>query len=72
MAPPLFRYDFNSPYAYLAAHRVDDLIPGVEWQPIGFAFLSSPRSGSRGRSENGATRGWPSAPAEPRSTGSPR
>jgi 2-hydroxychromene-2-carboxylate isomerase len=39
MAPPLFRYDFNSPYAYLAAHRVDDLIPGVEWQPIGFAFL---------------------------------
>ena len=39
MAPPVFLYDFNSPYAYLAAHRVDDLLPGVRWQPIGFAFL---------------------------------
>lgn len=39
---PLFRYDFNSPYAYLTAHRVDDLFGGpdhVRWQPIGFAFL---------------------------------
>lgn len=37
-----FRYDFNSPYAYLAAHRVDELMGGrgsVRWQPIGFAFL---------------------------------
>src|SRR4051794_38520115 len=37
--PPRFLYDFNSPYAYLAATRVDSLVPGVEWQPIGFAFL---------------------------------
>ena len=39
---PIFRYDFNSPYAYLAAHRVDDLMGGrdrVRWQPIAFAFL---------------------------------
>ena len=37
---PLFRYDFNSPYAYLAAERVDDVLgPDVEWQPIAFAFL---------------------------------
>ena len=36
---PVFRYDFNSPYAYLAAQRVDDLVPGVRWQPIAFAFL---------------------------------
>lgn len=36
---PVFRYDFNSPYAYLAAHRVDALLPGARWQPIAFAFL---------------------------------
>jgi 2-hydroxychromene-2-carboxylate isomerase len=35
----VFRYDFNSPYAYLAAHRVDELFPGIRWQPIAFAFL---------------------------------
>jgi 2-hydroxychromene-2-carboxylate isomerase len=37
--PPVFLYDFNSPYAYLAASRVDDVVAGVEWRPIGFAFL---------------------------------
>lgn len=36
---PVFRYDFNSPYAYLAAHRVDEVLPGIAWQPIAFAFL---------------------------------
>jgi 2-hydroxychromene-2-carboxylate isomerase len=36
---PIFSYDFNSPYAYLAATRVDELVPGARWQPIGFAFL---------------------------------
>jgi 2-hydroxychromene-2-carboxylate isomerase len=37
---PIFYYDFNSPYAYLAAHRVDRMLgPGVRWQPIAFAFL---------------------------------
>jgi 2-hydroxychromene-2-carboxylate isomerase len=37
---PVFLYDFNSPYAYLAATRVDDVLP-VEprWQPIAFAFV---------------------------------
>jgi 2-hydroxychromene-2-carboxylate isomerase len=35
-----FLYDFNSPYAHLAAHRVDAVLgPGVRWQPIAFAFL---------------------------------
>jgi 2-hydroxychromene-2-carboxylate isomerase len=40
MAEPVFYYDFNSPFAYIAAHRVDDVLP-VEprWQPIAFAFL---------------------------------
>ncbi|MFL5843812.1 MAG: 2-hydroxychromene-2-carboxylate isomerase [Solirubrobacteraceae bacterium] len=36
---PVFFYDFNSPYAYLAAQRIDALVPGARWQPIGFAFL---------------------------------
>ena len=35
----VFRYDFNSPFAYLAAERIDELLPGVRWQPIAFAFL---------------------------------
>lgn len=36
---PIFYYDFNSPYAYLAATRVDALLPGVRWQPIALAFV---------------------------------
>jgi 2-hydroxychromene-2-carboxylate isomerase len=37
---PVFFYDFNSPFAYLAATRVDAVLP-VEprWQPIAFAFV---------------------------------
>ena len=38
-ALPVFYYDFNSPYAYLAAERIDDLIPGAEWRPIAFAIV---------------------------------
>lgn len=35
-----FYYDLNSPYAYLAAQRVDDVLPGeVEWVPIAFGPL---------------------------------
>ncbi len=35
-----FYFDVSSPYAYLAAHRVDDVIPGdVEWCPIAFGPL---------------------------------
>ena len=40
MPAPTFYYDFNSPYAYLAAQRVDDVLPAApEWRPISFAFL---------------------------------
>ena len=39
MADPVFYYDLSSPYAYLAARRVDDLLPGVVWRPIAFGFL---------------------------------
>jgi 2-hydroxychromene-2-carboxylate isomerase len=35
-----FRFDTNSPYAYLAATRVDAVLGrGVAWEPIAFAFL---------------------------------
>jgi 2-hydroxychromene-2-carboxylate isomerase len=39
MAGAVFYYDFNSPFAYIAAHRVDDVLPGARWQPIAFAFV---------------------------------
>ena len=40
-APVVFYYDFNSPYAYLAAERIGDLIPDAEWRPTAFAILLS-------------------------------
>jgi 2-hydroxychromene-2-carboxylate isomerase len=37
---PVFSFDTNSPYAYLAALRIDTVLGGdVEWRPIAFAFL---------------------------------
>ncbi len=36
---PTFYYDFNSPYAYLAAERLDEFVPGAEWRPIAFAIV---------------------------------
>src|SRR5437868_492486 len=40
MADATFLYDFNSPYAYLAARRVDEVLGGnVRWQPIAFGAL---------------------------------
>jgi 2-hydroxychromene-2-carboxylate isomerase len=40
MSAPVFYYDFNSPYAYLAALRVDEVLP-VEpvWQPVAFGVI---------------------------------
>jgi 2-hydroxychromene-2-carboxylate isomerase len=37
---PVFYYDFSSPYSYMSANRVDDVLP-VEprWQPILFGSL---------------------------------
>ncbi|MDO8211214.1 2-hydroxychromene-2-carboxylate isomerase [Conexibacter sp. CPCC 206217] len=38
--PPVFYYDVSSPYAYLAAHRVDALLPvAPRWVPIAFGAL---------------------------------
>lgn len=37
---PVFYYDLNSPYAYLAAERINHVLPVVpEWQPISFAHV---------------------------------
>ena len=37
---PVFYYDINSPFAYLAAERVNHVLPVVpEWQPISFAHV---------------------------------
>ena len=39
MNEPTFYYDLTSPYAYLAAVRIEDLIPSARWQPIAFAMI---------------------------------
>ena len=36
---PVFYYDTNSPYAYLAAQRVDALIPDAVWRPLPLGIL---------------------------------
>jgi 2-hydroxychromene-2-carboxylate isomerase len=36
---PVFYFDFNSPYAYLTAVRIEDLIPDADWRPIAFPVL---------------------------------
>jgi len=39
VTPATLYYDFNSPYAYLAAERIGDFVPDAEWKPIAFAIL---------------------------------
>ena len=40
MPEPVFFYDFSSPYAYFAAHRIDDALPvPARWQPILYGSL---------------------------------
>jgi 2-hydroxychromene-2-carboxylate isomerase len=34
-----FYLDYSSPYAYLAAARIDGMIPGATWRPIAFGAL---------------------------------
>ena len=59
MSTGTFYFDLGSPYAYLASERIDDLLPGVEWQPIllGGIFQATGRSS------------WALADAECRRTG---
>ena len=33
-SPPIFYFDCWSVYAYLAAERIDDLIPDADWRPV--------------------------------------
>ena len=35
----VFYYDFNSPFTYLAAERIDGLIPDAKWRPFAFPYL---------------------------------
>ena len=37
--PPVFYYDTNSPYAYLAANRIGDLIPDAVWRPVALPII---------------------------------
>jgi 2-hydroxychromene-2-carboxylate isomerase len=39
VSAPVFYYDTNSPYAYLAAARIDHLLPDAEWHPIAFGIV---------------------------------
>lgn len=39
MTDAVFYYDFSSPYSYLAAARIDDLLPQARWRPIVFGSL---------------------------------
>jgi 2-hydroxychromene-2-carboxylate isomerase len=38
-SPATFYFDLSSPFAYLAATRIDELIPGVTWRPIAFGIV---------------------------------
>lgn len=39
-AAPVFYFDYSSPYAYLAAERINSVLPVVpRWQPISFGFV---------------------------------
>lgn len=51
-ARAVFWFDFNSPYVYLAAERIDDLIPDAEWRPFAYPFLL----GQTGRLEQAMAR----------------
>lgn len=40
MDAPVFYYDLSSPYAYLAALRIDEVLPvRPEWRPIAFGVI---------------------------------
>ena len=39
MTEPVFYYDYQSPYVYLAIERIDELIPDAVWKPIAYPIL---------------------------------
>jgi 2-hydroxychromene-2-carboxylate isomerase len=41
-AEPIFYFDFSSPFAYLAATRIDGVLPRMpRWAPVSMAFITS-------------------------------
>jgi 2-hydroxychromene-2-carboxylate isomerase len=70
-AGAIFYFDFGSPYAYLAAERIDGLIPDADWRPIAFPILlnqigrlesalaRNPRAALEAASPRAAERGLP-------------
>jgi len=36
---PVFYFDYSSPYSYLAALRIGELLPDATWRPIAFGAL---------------------------------
>jgi 2-hydroxychromene-2-carboxylate isomerase len=59
---PVFLFDFNSPFAYLAAMRIDSLLPDAEWRPVAFPLMLA----QLGRLEAALERDFPSRLAEVR------
>jgi 2-hydroxychromene-2-carboxylate isomerase len=57
---PVFYFDFNSPYAYLATMRMEELIPDAEWRPIAYPILLN----QLGRLESAMQRDFGAAVAE--------
>lgn len=39
MSPPTFFFDLGSPFAYLAAERIANVLGPVEWQPVSLGAL---------------------------------
>jgi 2-hydroxychromene-2-carboxylate isomerase len=70
-AAPVFYFDYSSPYAYLAAMRIADVLPRAVWRPIAFGFVMRAvgkvpwslrpgrESGMRDIEERAAERGLP-------------
>jgi 2-hydroxychromene-2-carboxylate isomerase len=56
----VFYFDFNSPYAYLAVMRIEELIPDAGWRPIAFPILLN----QLGRLEPALQRDFNAAAAE--------
>jgi 2-hydroxychromene-2-carboxylate isomerase len=68
MTRPVFYFDFNSPYAYLAAERVEAMIPDSEWRPIAFPMVLH----QLGRLEHVLQRDFPNVLPEVRSRAAER
>src|SRR5688500_17797038 len=57
VARPIFYYDLNSPFSYLAAFRIDDVLPVAPiWQPVWIIPIVG-ASGREWRSTTGVAAG---------------